>query len=66
VGPGGRHLLPAKLLLVKNLDETNLQAAIRRLNGRGRGTVERFHFKIGGRFDSALVPTGPAGEASGS
>jgi len=66
VGPGGRHLLRAKLLLVKNLDETNLQAAIRGLNGRGRGTVARFHFKIGGRFDSALVPTEPAGEAPDS
>ena len=66
VGPGGRHLLPAKLLLVKNLDETNLQAAIRGLNGRGRGAVARFDFKIGGRFDLALVPTGSAGEAPDS
>ena len=52
VGPGGRHLLPAKLLLIKNLDETNLQSAIRGLNGKGRGTMVRFHFKIGGSSDS--------------
>jgi len=34
-GPGGHRLLPAKLLLVKNLDETNLQAAMRNANGKG-------------------------------
>ncbi len=62
VGPGGSHLLPTKLLLVKNLDETNLQAAIRNSNGKGRGTIVRFRVKTLGRFDSALVPTGPAGE----
>src|SRR5260370_21995410 len=60
-GPGGRHLLPAKLLLVKNLDETNLQAAIRNANGKGRGTIVRFRVKPLGRFDAALVPTGLAG-----
>ena len=63
VGPGGRHLLPTILLLVKDLDETNLQAAIRNSNGRGRGTIVRFRVKTLGRFDSALVPTGPTGEA---
>ncbi|MFL5627277.1 MAG: hypothetical protein ACJ788_17005 [Ktedonobacteraceae bacterium] len=62
VGPGGRQLLPAILLLVKNLDETNLQGAIRNLNGKGRGTVLRFRVKPGGRFDSAFVPTGAVGE----
>jgi len=62
VGPGGRHLLPTVLLLVRNLDETTLQAAIRRLNGKGRGTLLRFRVKTLGRFDAALVPTGPAGE----
>src|SRR5258707_15027185 len=60
-GPGGRRLLPAKLLLVKNLDETNLQAAIRNANGKGRGTIVRFRVKPLGRFDAALVPTGLAG-----
>src|SRR6266404_1356849 len=63
VGPGGRHLLPAILLLAKNLDETHLQAAIRTSNGKGRGSVVRFRVKMPGRFDSALVPTGAAGEA---
>src|SRR5258708_18972990 len=63
VGLGGRQLLPAILLLVKNLDETNLQGAIRNLNGKGRGTVLRFRVKTSGRFDSALVPTGAVGGA---
>jgi type I restriction enzyme, R subunit len=61
-GPGGRHLLPARLLLVKDLDETHLQAALQRLNGKWRGRQLRFHFRVAGRFDAALVPTGPAGE----
>jgi type I site-specific restriction endonuclease len=60
-GPGGRHLLPAILLLVKDLDETHLQAVLHRLNGKGRGTRLRFKSKAVGRFDSALVPTGHAG-----
>jgi hypothetical protein len=63
VGPGGRRLLPAILLLVKDLDETNLRVALGRLNGKGRGTTLRFRFKPTGRFDSALVPTGSTGEA---
>src|SRR5438876_12344599 len=54
VGPGGSHLLPTKLLLVKNLDETNLQAAIRHSNGKGRGIIVRFRIRTLGRFDSAL------------
>ena len=61
-GPGGRHLLPARLLLVKDLDETHLQAALQRLNGKWRGRQLRFHFSVAGRFDAVLVPTGPAGE----
>src|SRR5579872_1888862 len=61
-GLGGRHLLPAYLLLVKDLDETQLRASIQRANGRLRGIEVRFRFKIAGRFDAALVPFGPAGE----
>src|SRR5258708_27234955 len=64
-GPGGRRLLPAKLLLVKNLDETNLQAAIRNANGKGRGILVRFRVKPLGRFDAALVPTGLPGARPG-
>ena len=59
-GPGGRHLLPVRLLLVQDLDETRLQAV---LNGRVRGTQLRFKVKPVGRFDSVLVPTGSIGEA---
>ena len=62
-GPGGRHLLPARLLLVEDLDETHLQAALHRLNGKWQGRQLRFHFRVGTRFDAALVPIGPAGEA---
>src|SRR6266487_6738982 len=62
VGPGGRHLLPTIFLLVKDLDETSLQTALRTLNGRGRGTMLRFRVRPGGRFDAALVPTGLVGE----
>ncbi len=61
VGPGGRHLLPAYLLPVRNLDETNLRTAIQRANGRLRGTSVRFRFRVSGRFDAALVPFGPTG-----
>ena len=65
-GPGGRHLLPARLLLVKNLDETQLQAALRGLNGKARGTRLRFRVRPVGRFDSVLVPAGPLGEPPNS
>jgi Type III restriction enzyme, res subunit len=60
-GPGGRHLLPVRLLLVKDLDTTTLQAALRTLNGVGHNRPLRFRVTPTGRFDSALVPTGPAG-----
>ena len=52
----------ASLLLVNDLDETHLQAALQRLNGKWRGRQLRFHFKVEGRFDAALVPIGPTGE----
>src|SRR5947199_385537 len=61
-GLGGRHLLPARLLLVEDLDETHLQAALHRLNGKWQGRQLRFRFGIAGRFDAALVPIGPAGK----
>jgi type I restriction enzyme R subunit len=62
-GPGDRHLLPAYLLLVENLDETNLRAALKKANGRIRGIEVRFRVRVAGRFDAALVPFGSAGEA---
>src|SRR5258706_1584397 len=65
-GPGGRHLLPVRLLFVKDLDETHLQDALRGLNGKARGTLLRFRVRSIGRFDSVLVPTGPVGEAPDS
>src|SRR5258708_21889870 len=65
-GPGGRHLLPVRLLFVQDLDETHLQAALRGLNGKARGARLRFRVRSIGRFDSVLVPTGPVGEAADS
>src|SRR5712691_1379143 len=62
-GSGGRHLLPARLLAVEDLDETHLQAALHRLNGKWEGRQLRFQSRVAGRFDAALVPIGPAGEA---
>src|SRR5436309_388860 len=62
VGPGGRHLVPANLLLVQDLDVTNLQIALRNLNGKGQGTALRFRVKPTGRFDAVLVPTRLAGD----
>jgi hypothetical protein len=53
---GGRYLLPAVLLSVKDLDETHLQTALHGLNGRWRGNVLRFRFKVAERFGAALVP----------
>jgi len=62
VGPGGRHLVPAILLLVQDLDVTNLQIALRKLNGRGQGTSLRFRVRPSGRFDAVLVPARSAGD----
>ena len=61
-GPGGRHLLPADLLLVKDLDETNVRTALKKANGRVRGIVAQFRVRVAGRFDAALVPFGPVGK----
>ena len=61
-GVGGRHLLPVHLLMVSDLDETNLRSALRRANGRLRGTEVRFRARTLGRFDAVLVPTGTTGE----
>jgi hypothetical protein len=62
VGPGGRHLVPTNLLLVQDLDVTDLQIALRNLNGRGQGTTLRFRVRPTGRFDAVLVPTRSAGD----
>ncbi len=62
-GPGGRHLVPARVLLVAGLDATTLQAELGRLRGVGEGTRLQFRVRPIGRFDAALVPTGPVGEA---
>ncbi|SRR6266487_825903 len=61
VGPGGRHLVPANLLLVPDLDVTNLQIALRNPNGRGQGAGLRFRVRPTGRFDAALIPARSAG-----
>ena len=56
-------MLPARLLAVEDLDETHLQAALHRLNGKWHGRQLHFQSRVAGRFDAALVPIGPAGEA---
>lgn len=62
VGPGGRSLLPAAVLLVPDLDETSLATALRRASGVARSASPRFRALPSGRFDAALVPVGLAGE----
>ncbi len=64
VRPGGRHLVPINLLLVQDLDVTDLQIALRNLNGRGQGTTLRFRVRPMGRFDAVLVPTRSAGDVA--
>ncbi len=51
-------LLPAHVLLVANLDATDLQHALRRLNGIGCNTPLEFRVTPMSRFDAALIPVG--------
>ncbi len=62
VGPGGRRVLPAHVLLVENLDATNLQIALNHLTGKGQAPSLRFRVRPGGRFDAVLVPTRSGGD----
>jgi len=55
------QLLPAHILLVADLDATNLQHALRRLNGPWRNTQLQFRVMPMGRFDAALIPVGRVG-----
>ncbi len=61
-GPGGSHLLPERLLSVRNLDKETLSTALDRISGTGHGPLLDFRIPPAGRFDSALVPHGRAGE----
>jgi Type III restriction enzyme, res subunit len=49
-GPGGAHLLPDRLLMVKDLDGALLHKALGRLNGLGRGAALTFRIPPAGRF----------------
>src|SRR2546429_3627912 len=60
-GLGGRHLLPARLLAVEDLDETHLQAALHRLNGKWQGRQLHFQSKGARRLYAPLGSIGPAG-----
>ncbi len=62
VGPGGRHLVPAHVIHVTNLDATNLQIALNHLTGKGQAPSLRFRVRPGGRFDAVLVPTRSVGD----
>src|SRR5260370_35278385 len=55
-GPGGRHLLPARLLAVEDLDETYLQAALHRLNGKWQGGPPLFPARAAGRVCARPCP----------
>jgi type I restriction enzyme, R subunit len=61
VGPGGAHLLPARVLAVAALDEATLGPAIQRSQGIGPSVDVRFRVRPVGRFDAAMVPVGPVG-----
>ena len=61
-GPNGRSFLPEQVLMVEDLDAQTLQAALDSQNSLGPNSLVRFRGRIAGRFDSALVPVGPAGE----
>ena len=62
VGPGGRHLLPAHVILVTNLDTTNLQIALNNITGKGQAPSLRFRVRPGGCFDAVLVPARSGGD----
>ena len=48
--------------MVEDLDAQTLQAALDSQNSLGPNSLVRFRGRVAGRFDSALVPVGPAGE----
>lgn len=62
-GLAGNRLLPARILLVDDLNATSLQQSLNRFNGSYRRTEARFRVRPIGHFDMALVPTGPAGSS---
>src|SRR4051794_4914548 len=62
-GPNSRAFLPEQVLAVDGLDAQTLQAALDSQHGPGRNGLVRFRVQVVGRFDAALVPVGPAGEA---
>ena len=62
-GPNSRAFLPEQVLAVDGLDAQTLRAALDSQHGPGRNGMVRFRGQVVGRFDAALVPVGPAGEA---
>jgi len=58
-GSHASHLLPARLLLVADLDVSTLDRVLRM---RGTGGDLSFRVQPVGRFDAALVPVGPVNE----
>lgn len=59
---GGRFLVPVSLVFVRDLDASTLATALQRASGPVRRTTPVFRARVAGRFDSALVPFGVAGE----
>ena len=66
VGPGGCHLVPAHVLLVPDLDMTNLHIALRNLTGKGQGITRQQCPARRARCFSAptLLPPGRFGSGS--
>src|SRR2546421_9183231 len=64
-GPGGRHLLPARLLAGEDLGETHLHAALHRVKGKWEGGAVHFQSRGGGGFYSPLVSLRARGEDPG-
>ncbi len=62
LGPGGRLLVPANLLLIQDLDVTTFEMALRNPNSRGLSAALRFRVRPTERFDAVLVPTRSGGD----
>ncbi len=66
VGPGGRAMLPANVLLVANLDTATLRGALVTRMGRGQPVEVQLRAEVSGQFDAALVPARSAGALADS
>jgi hypothetical protein len=61
VGPGRQGMLPARLVLVPDLDAATLETTLAQRPLSGYQAALNFRVPPVGRFDAALVPIGPRG-----